>query len=240
MRELTAQGLTVRRGHRVILDHIQVSFEPGKLSFLVGPNGAGKSTLLRALAGIESPSLQQARRVAWVPAETQVAFGFSAREIVLMGRYPWHFGQPGITDVTRADAALRAVGADVWAHADVTRLSSGERQRVHIARALASEAPFILLDEPFANLDLAATFQLLAVLRAEAAAGRGLVVCTHDLAMAWTRGDYVVCLEAGRIAAAGEPKSTLSRELLRQVFAVNARRMRDEAGDERLVFDPLV
>jgi iron complex transport system ATP-binding protein len=237
--ELAAFGLTVARGTRRILDGVDVRFAAGRLSFLVGPNGAGKSTLLRALAGIEAPSLEQARRVAWVPAETQAAFAFTVREVVLMGRYPWHLGHPGAADAARARVALEAVGASAWAGADVTRLSSGERQKVHIARALASDASFLLLDEPFANLDLAAAFRVLALLRDEARGGRGVVVCTHDLATAWSIADHVVCLDHGKVAAAGEPKASLTAELLARVFGVRARRARDEAGGERLVFDPL-
>ena len=239
MHELAATKFTLWRGRRLILDAVDVCFARGRLAFLVGPNGAGKSTLLRVLAGIETPSLQQARRVAWVPAETQVAFGFCARDIVLMGRYPWHFGQPSSADVACADRALTAVGAAAWAQAYVTRLSSGERQRVHIARALASDAPFVLLDEPFANLDLSATFRVLTVLREQATAGRGIVVCTHDLAAAWMYGDHVVCLHRGSVEAIGDPKQVLSRELLERVFSVIARRTQDETGEQRLVFDPL-
>jgi iron complex transport system ATP-binding protein len=237
--ELAASGITVARGPRRILDGVDVRFAAGRLSFLVGPNGAGKSTLLRALAGIETPSLEHARRVAWVPAETQAAFAFTAREVVLMGRYPWHLGHPGPADAARAHAALEAVGASAWAGAEVTRLSSGERQRVHVARALASDAAFLLLDEPFANLDLAAAFRVLALLRDEASGGRGVVVCTHDLATAWSIADHVVCLDRGKVAAAGEPKAALTAELLARVFGVRARRARDDAGAERLVFDPL-
>lgn len=231
--------LTISRGGRVILDDVDVSFKLGQLAFLLGPNGAGKSTLMSCLAGVESPSLKQSRRIAWVPTETQVAFAFTAHEVVVMGRFPWHLGSPGPADVARANAALEAVGSISYAQMPMPALSSGERQRVHIARALASDAPFLLLDEPFANLDLAASFSVLNVLRQEAARGRGVIVCTHDLAMAWMAGEAVVCLHRGKVVARGEPKSALTNRVLLEVFGVKAQTVHDASGTARLWLDPL-
>lgn len=237
--QLKVNNLAVVRERRTILNSVTVCFQRGQLAFLLGPNGAGKSTLMSCLAGLESPSLEQARRIAWVPTENQVAFAFTAREVVVMGRFPWHQGSPCAVDLARADSALRAVGAMHFAEAPMPLLSSGERQRVHIARALASDAPFLLLDEPFANLDLAASYTIMDLLRTEVSAGRGVIVCTHDLAMAWTAGDYLICLHRGEVIASGQPKVALSADVLAEVFGLRSQIVSDEEGNKRLLLDPI-
>jgi iron complex transport system ATP-binding protein len=248
-------SLVVRLGGAEIIgtgEPVSVTVGRGRLTVLVGPNGAGKSTLLKALAGVIQPSagavmvdgaalpqmppLERARRLAWSPANATVPFAYTALEVVTLGRFPWHQGAPTGSDADAARAALARVGAEELALRTVTTLSSGERQRVLLARALAGEAPYLLFDEPSANLDVAGTLKFLELARALAAEGRGVVLVLHDLALAHRYGDHVVCLDRGRVLAAGPASVALAPGVVHEAFGVDATVGRDLQGRESLQF----
>jgi iron complex transport system ATP-binding protein len=220
-----------------------VSCEVGRGEFLavIGPNGAGKSTLLRAAAGllrpkggrvfldgrpIESrPRREVARRLALVPQETTLAFPFRALEIVLMGRHP-HLGPwqiEGAADRDLARRALERVGLAGFEGRRFHEMSGGERQRLVLARAIAQQAPILLLDEPTAFLDLrhqAAIYDILADL---SAAGSAVVVVTHDVNLAGAYCRRALVLRDGRVRASGAPAEVFRRELLEEVYGVPLR-----------------
>jgi iron complex transport system ATP-binding protein len=215
-----------------------VRVEPGRLVALLGPNGSGKSTLLRLLAGVWAPTegtvtldgqplarvprRSLARVVALVPQDTHIAFAFSVREIVAMGRHA-HLGRFERERATDREAIIQAMErADVSGIAgrDATELSGGERQRVLIARSLATEARHLLLDEPTASLDVAHALDVLALCRRLADDGHAVAVALHDLNLARRFATDAVLLREGAVVASGPIERVLTPAAVGDVFGV--------------------
>jgi iron complex transport system ATP-binding protein len=223
------------------VDAAGFSAPAGAVTALLGPNGAGKSTLLRAVAGVERPASgsvefagenllalprrERARRLALVEQESSTELPLTVRSVVALGRTPYGSllsgGDPDAgAAIERAIATARVAG---FADRDITTLSGGERQRVMLARALAQEPRILVLDEPTNHLDIAAQLEVLAVLRDLAAAGTTVVAALHDLSLAAAHADAVVVMSHGRVVANGPTASTLTPELVREVYRVEAR-----------------
>lgn len=210
---------------------VSLALAPGMLAGLVGPNGSGKSTLLQVAAGLlpatggvnwsgrevaEISIPERGRLAAWVPQEARFEFGFSVRSVVAQGRYARGDDEYGV------DEALRQLDLTSLAHRPVNRLSGGERQRVMIARALVTEAPLQLWDEPLAPLDPRHGIEVLTHARRLTRAGSTVLFSLHDLRAAYCL-DFVVVLHQGRLRAAGPPEKVLTPELLMEVFGVRAK-----------------
>ena len=205
----------------------------GALIGLVGPNGAGKSTLLQVAAGLLPPGrggsvrwdgeelarvsmLDRGRRAAWVPQEAHFEFGFSVRSVVGQGRFAHGDDAAGVVD-----AALARLELGALADRPVNELSGGERHRVLLARALATEAPLQLWDEPLAALDPRHGLEVLMLARERTRAGGTVVFSLHDLRVAHCLDQVVVLHECG-LRAAGKPEAVLTPQLLLEVFRVRA------------------
>jgi iron complex transport system ATP-binding protein len=243
---LSVRGLHVWYGQREVLRGIDVDVAAGEVVGLVGPNGSGKTSLLKAVSrvvpytgsviigGDDVASLsarEMARRVATVPQDPTLPIGFTALEVVTMGRTP-HLGflqQESTGDLDKAMAALMMLGADGLAVRRVDELSGGERQNVVIARALAQEAPLLLLDEPTANLDIGHQAGIARLLRRLAAErGVGVLAALHDLTLASLYCDRLVLLAAGEVLADGEPAVVLTPDNLRGAYGTEVVVLRPE------------
>jgi iron complex transport system ATP-binding protein len=244
--EGSGQGLVLRGvtagypGHQVLRD-VSLSAMPGEITGIIGPNGSGKTTLVRvASRGLSPragtvtvnardpyglPAREAARLVAVVPQEVVPAFSYTVLEMVLMGRAPYGtgWGGTGTDDWAQVRWAMRAASVQHLADRPYEELSAGERQSVVLAQALAQDAPVLLLDEPTTHLDARHVVEILAVVRGLARTdGRTVVAIFHDLNLASAYCDRVHALDEGRIVASGTPESVLTRELLREVFGVDA------------------
>ncbi|HLF56547.1 MAG TPA: ABC transporter ATP-binding protein, partial [Thermoanaerobaculia bacterium] len=198
--------------------------------------GSGKSTVVRLLSGVLVPERgairllgdelaklaprERARRLAVVPQEPAIELPFTALELVLLGRHPHLAGLAfeSEADVERAQAALARCGVAELAGRDVATLSSGERQRVVFARALAQETPVLIADEPASFLDLRHQVETFDLLRELADRGRAVLVVLHDLNLAAEYCDRVVLLREGRVFAAGTAAKTLTYANLTRVY----------------------
>ena len=232
------EGLSYVISKHRSLDQVSTLFHAGKITALIGPNGAGKSTLLKVLAGILPPTEGQlighgkepkdhSKICTWLPPATQVAFNYTVFEVVRMGLYPWHRGRPSRKDDQLTMAALTALCAHELATRSVMQLSSGEKQRVMLARALVAPSSYLLLDEPLTNLDLQTSFMILDVLRARAKLGTGIVISLHDIALAAELTDEFVCLKHGRVVGHGNLNQALTDGLAERVFGVRASKTGD-------------
>lgn len=237
---LGARGVAVRLGVRDVLAGVDIALRGGELVLLGGRNGAGKSTLLRALLGAQRvdggeieldgrplalvPAVERARTVAFVPQDADSPFEFTGRELVAMGRHAHRsaFAAWTADDQRAVESALAAVDAAALADLPVPRLSGGEQRRIAMARALATEAPLLLLDEPTANLDLEHALALVELLRRLATEGRGMLVASHDVNLLAPHCDRVVLLHEGRVHVDDAPQRALSREVFATVFGVDA------------------
>jgi iron complex transport system ATP-binding protein len=223
-----------------------LSLRKGTLAALIGANGSGKSSLVRLLCGLRDPvrgevlfggrplssvgPRARARRIAYVPQATSTVFPLTALEVVLTGRSPYtaRFSFESARDVDVARAALAAVDAAHLAARSVTELSGGERQLVSLARAVAQEPEFLLLDEPSSALDLKHRAALVRHLR-RLRDGKNLtaLVVTHDLQLIDPAFDRVFAMRDGAVVASGRPEEVLRDEVLAEVYSdshVRARR----------------
>ena len=213
------------------LTGVSIQLPRGVMAGLVGPNGSGKSTLLqvaggllpseggvrwadRALASI--PALERGRMASWIPQEARFEFGFTVREVIAQGRFAHGDDEYGVNEV------LARLDLTSLAHRPVNQLSGGERHRVLLARALATDAPLQLWDEPLAQLDPRHALEVLMIGRQITRAGKTLLFSLHDLRVAHCL-DHIVVLDRGRLRAAGRPDDVLTPELLLDVFGVRAR-----------------
>ena len=224
---------------------------------LVGPNGAGKSTVIRLLTRLLEPSSGEvlldgrplaglrrkelARSMAVVPQAETLPDGFSAFEVVLMGRTP-HLGflEPEReVDLRMVEEAMRRT--DIWRFRDrpVETLSGGERQRVVLARAIVQQPRFLLLDEPTNHLDLRHQVELLWYVRQEVEGGIGALVILHDLVLAARIAGRLLLMDRGRIVAEGSPVEVLREDLIREVYQVEVDLMPDPSEGVPLVLPRL-
>jgi iron complex transport system ATP-binding protein len=249
------QELTVTLDRNPVVRGVSCATAPGGWLSLIGPNGAGKSTLIRAVAGLvpyqgavlldgaDVRALRprdRARLMAYVPQEPVLPPDMTVEQYVLLGRTP-HLGYlstPGRHDRAAAAAALDRLDAARFAARRLARLSGGERQRVVLARALATEARVMLLDEPTSMLDVGHQQQVLELIDGLRKDGGLTVLSTlHDLTAAGQYADELVLLHEGRVAAAGPASAVLTASLIETVYAA---RVSVAAGpDGRPVVAPL-
>jgi manganese transport system ATP-binding protein len=237
---IQVSGAALAHGRAVALREVALAIPAAATTALIGPNGSGKSTLLHALAGLLVPSagtitvggrpVAEARdRVAYVLQSTAVAehLPVTVLEVVTMGRYA-HRGPVGRLaprDKACIAEAIERLELGGLERRHLGELSGGQRQRVFVAQGLAQDADVLLLDEPVAGLDLPSRRRILDVVAEEAAAGRAVVVSTHDLGDA-AAADHVVLL-AGRVVAAGAPRTVLTHDHLAAAYGARLLRLDD-------------
>lgn len=222
-------GHTVGRG-------LACALEAGEVVCLLGPNGSGKSTLMRTLLGLQARlagevtldgrdlaswgAAERARRLAWVPQAADSFFDFSLREIVEMGRTAHRgvFASPGAKDRKVAADALERLGISSLADRPIHAVSGGERQLALIARALASEAGYLVMDEPTANLDYGNQARVLEEIARLGQEGIGVLVSTHHPEHAFRIASRVLLLARGRLVAQGPTGATLTSAALSSLY----------------------
>lgn len=239
---LEASEVTIKYGDRTAVSDVSLILRPGEVIAIVGPNGAGKSTLLQALNGrvklssgavsLNNQSIEVfsrrtiGKQITVVAQEAELRFPVSVMEFVLGGRFVWAsgtgWGWETDKDLKVANEVLRETELTELGGRLMSELSGGERQRAVLARALATEASFLLLDEPTANLDLSHQATLLSVVRQRCDEKRAAaLVVTHDLNLAAEFANFVLLMKDGKLIKYGRPAEVLTPELLHDVFDVN-------------------
>jgi len=243
--------VTVAWKRTVALDQVSLTAPAGVFTALVGPNGPGKSTLLKTLYGVARPrsgtislggtplhrltAAERARRIGVLAQDSPALSGYTGWEMIALGRTArlGPFARLGPRDHEAVDRAIETAGCRPYAGRPLGTLSGGQRQRVLFARALAGEPDILLLDEPTNHLDPRHQLDLLDY---AARCGKTVIAALHTLDLAAAYADHVHVLDAGRLAATGAPASTLTPDLLRRVFAVDATVIADPAtGRTRLL-----
>jgi iron complex transport system ATP-binding protein len=210
------------------LEPTDLRIEAGELALLVGPNGAGKTSLLHGMAGIGGIAgevrvggvalatlapAERVHRIALLPASRDLRWPLKARDLVALGL-------GGVRDEAAVMAALASLDAQGLADRRVDRLSTGERARILLARALVARPAVLLLDEPAANLDPRWQLRVVERMRQEALRGAAVLASLHDLALARVHADRVIVMADGRIVADGPPGEALSDMVLADIFHV--------------------
>ena len=231
---LRAQNIRVKLGNHEVLHGIDLSLPQGKWTSIVGPNGAGKSTLLKALAGLLpfsgqvflfdqdvlalSPQ-QRAQQLSWLGQNEVPSDDLRAWDVVMLGRLPhqtW-MAAPSANDAQIVEVALKATQAWDWRERSLGQLSGGERQRVLLARAMAVQAPVMLMDEPLANLDPPHQVDWLEQVRCLTAQNTTVVSVLHEVGMA-LHADEMVVMQSGRVVHQGACNSTQTHLAVQAVF----------------------
>jgi iron complex transport system ATP-binding protein len=246
---IAAQGLAIGHGATVIGRDLSLAVAPGEIVCLLGPNGCGKTTLFRTLLGL-IPALagrvtldgrplsalnraEIARAMAYVPQAHVPPFPYRVEEVVLMGRTARMrlLTAPSAADKAAARAALARLGIGDLGGADYSRLSGGQRQMVMIARALAQEAPILVMDEPTASLDFGNQARVLARIADLArAGGHAVILSTHDPDQAFALNARVILMHEGAILAEGSPDQVLTPDRLSRVYGVQVAVERTQSG----------
>ncbi|WP_458187392.1 ATP-binding cassette domain-containing protein [Haladaptatus sp. NG-WS-4] len=258
---IRVEDVTLTLGDSRVLDGVDARIPSGLFVGLVGPNGAGKTTLLRTMNGVLSPdsgrvlvggddvsslsSKEASRRVATVPQDTSLSFDFPVRDVVAMGRNPYHsrFGgrvempvadgaggsladtngtNAGATDGEVVERAMERTEVARFSDRPITAVSGGERQRVLLARALAQDTPVLLLDEPTASLDINHQVRTLELVRELVREGKTVVAAIHDLNLAAHYCDDLLLLDSGSVLSSGPPTEVLAEDTLREAFDARA------------------
>ena len=244
---LAGRDLTIGYSDRVVGRALNVALEQGEVLALLGPNGGGKTTLLKTLLGILRPQAgevaigtrslaaisirERARLIAYVPQVHTPTFAFTVETVVLMGRTAHGnlFSRPSANDRRVAARVLERFGIAALAQRPYTMISGGERQLVLLARALAQEPQFVVLDEPTASLDFGNQGKVMREIRALAASGHGVLFTTHDPNHALRAADRAYLLRQGERIAEGAVATVLTRERLEDLYRAPVEKLTDTA-----------
>lgn len=234
---LEVRRLTLAHGDKTVLREVSFQVTEGEFFVVIGPNGSGKSSLMRCLAGAARPRSGEveaagrgisswpkralAQHIAWVPQEQPVGVPFTVADVVLMGRSP-HLGLLGIEkteDRRMADEAMEFMGVGHLSRRPFDRLSTGERQKVLIARAVCQRPRILLLDEPTASLDLAHQIQVMELMEAlRRREGTTVVMVSHDLNLAAMYAHRLLLVKDGRVMRLGTPDEVLTYDVLEATY----------------------
>ncbi len=241
------RDLAVRFGSTEAVRDLSLEVANDEWVMLIGPNGAGKTSVLRALCGLlpfEGAARvdgrdvrtfgrrELARLMAFVPQNPATPAELTVAEYVLLGRTP-HLGYLGVDgrrDRKAVAHALERLDLLPFAERGLGSLSGGELQRAVLARALAQEAPILLLDEPTTSLDLGRQQQALELIDSLRRDGLTVLSTMHDLTLAGQYADRLILLDRGALAVEGTPSEVLSAANLAAYYGASVRIVSDEAG----------
>jgi iron complex transport system ATP-binding protein len=235
---LQGDALSFRRNGQTILEGVEITLAKGEMLGLIGPNGAGKSTLLKLVAGLLEPDRgelsldsepfdavsprERARRIAYLPQLSRIAWPMQVERLVALGRIPhlepWQ--KLSAKDREIIEAVIEQTDLQAFRHRPFNNLSGGEQARVLLARALVTGADILLADEPVSALDPAHQLDVMELLGAQCDCGRSVIVVLHDLSLAAHYCHRLQLLHQGRTLAAGSNEKVITAKNLETAYAI--------------------
>ncbi|MBY5033960.1 ABC transporter ATP-binding protein [Streptococcus gallolyticus] len=251
---IETQAIQVAYEEKIIIDELSVQIPQGKMTTIIGANGCGKSTLLKALTRIlplkqgsiyldgqviaSLPTKQIAKKLALLPQVLEVTEGITVYELVSYGRFPHQSGLGRLTasDKEKINWALEVTQTSSYADMMVDSLSGGQRQRVWIAMALAQDTDTIFLDEPTTYLDLNHQLEILELLQElNQKRDKTIVMVLHDLNLSARFSNHLIAMKQGKICHQGSPQTIMTKEILREVFQIDAEIIQSPSGSPVLL-----
>jgi iron-chelate-transporting ATPase len=251
----TLDGTSFVIENRTVLHPLTLNLSKGCFYGLIGHNGSGKSTLIKLLARQQPPTAGSihllgepidgwsqrtlARKIAYLPQQLPPAQGMTVRELVALGRYPWHgaLGRFSAQDTAKVDEALELTDTTGFADRRVDSLSGGERQRVWIAMLVAQDSDCLLLDEPISALDIGHQIEVLELVHELCATrGLGVVAVLHDINMAARFCDHLIALKEGRLIMQGSPEQVMRDHVLEAIYGIPMGTIEHPHGGRRISF----
>lgn len=237
---LTVDAISFGYRNRTVLKKISLAVHQGEILSIAGPNGTGKTTLLKCIAGIHRPDTGRiqingqdavemhramyAKSVGYVPQSIPAKFPITVFEAVLMGRRPHMSWRPSQSDFGKTAQVIAAMSLGDIAHQDFDRLSGGQKQKVLVARAIAQDTPYLLLDEPTASLDLKHQLEVLEMISALVRKKQvGVIMAMHDLNLVSRFSHRVALMKKGQVTCSGSPSAVMTSGNIRDVYGVEAR-----------------
>lgn len=219
-----------------LINDISAEFSRSQCHIIVGPNGSGKTTFLKSLCQLQHQvdgqveidgqsakdlnELELARKISWTESEHHSPFAYTVQDVILWGRWPHHQGHPSNADKLLMRQAAETMGLTDKLDRAVTTLSLGERKKTYLAKSLASDAPYLILDEPCGSLDIKASVELMQTLRQAANSGKTIIMSLHDIDLALCFADTMTILKDGQLTWHGPTTDQNSRTALSQAFNV--------------------
>lgn len=239
--QLNTMRLNIGYNDTLIIKDLNLEIHMGKITALIGANGSGKSTILKTMARIMSPkdglvlldgksihsqsTKEVAKCLAMLPQNPSAPEGLTVYELVTYGRFPHQkgFGTLTTEDKEIVSWALEVTGMEEFYDRPVDQLSGGQRQRAWIAMALAQQTEILFLDEPTTFLDMAHQLEVLKLLeKLNHEEGRTIIMVVHDLNHAARYAQHMVAINYGTVVSEGSPKEVMTKEVLRDVFGIEA------------------
>ena len=254
---IEAKDVSARFGRNIVLRNINLTLRGGEMVGLIGQNGSGKTTLLRILANLRAPDggyvlyegktardvghWQLAQRIAYLAQSGDVHWHMKVEALIGLGRFPHRRPMQGMTVEDRAavDRAIAACDVEAFRERSVAEVSSGERLRILLARALAVDGDLLLADEPISALDPLYQLQVMELLRKTSRQDKGVLVVLHDLALATRFCDRLVLLAKGGIVADGQPDEVMTDANIANAYGVAVVRGEHQGSPYLLPWQPI-
>ncbi len=249
---LRVKNLSFSYGKKLILNDITYDFNPGEITVIAGPNGAGKSTLVKSIMSLLKtdknsvflnnrdihlyPILERSRILGYISQNAVYDFDFSVYEIVEMGRYPYKKDWDHIRDKKAIDKALKITDTYIFKDRSINSLSGGELQRVLLARALAGEPEYLILDEPASNLDISHNIEMMMLLKKLTHKfGLTTIIVLHDLNTMLHYGDSIMMLKDGSLIMKGIIDEILIPKNIKNIYGINTQIIEDSTYKKHIL-----
>lgn len=242
---IAIKGVTYSYGRGDVLKRLTLDIHDHEFTALLGPNGSGKTTLLRLVSGADKPNQgkvmisdhnvytmdtrSRAKAMSYVQQFVSSTFSYTVFELAAMGRYPYIGRFQGMRpqDIDIINQSLEEAGVQHLKKRPITELSGGELQRVMLARSLAQQSPWMLLDEPVNHLDIRHRTDILNAVRKRVDDGGAALCVLHDINLASRYADRIVLMQDGEIFMDGTPEEVLTEHNLETLYQVRVRILRD-------------